>query len=232
MGMLARRKYLLLLLALITMVIWSSFAHRLLIGPAVTEVLMTAVLIVVFLVVFTRRRERNLALAVVVMAIAVKWSRYIFPPQEGSTLQPTIFHGLVAVFLAFAVYVILRNIFAEKNVTADEVLGTVCGYFIAAALCSHVYAVVELAAPGSFAFAPALAKQAASWDGRVAIFNYFSFVTLTTVGYGDVTPVHGPATALAALEVVFGQFYIAIVVAQLVSVQLALAMTPKDDGKS
>ena len=228
MRILARHKYLLLLVAQVAMLIWSSFAHRLLIGPAVTEVLMTAVLIVVFLVVFTRRRERNLALAVVVAAIAVKWSRYVFPPQEGSNLQPAVFHVLVAVFLAFAVYVILSNIFAERNVTGDEVIGTVCGYFIAAALWSHVYAVVELAAPGSFAFTPALAKQAASWDGRVAIFNYFSLVTLTTMGYGDVTPLRGPATALATVEVVFGQFYIAIVVAQLVGLRLAQAMTPKD----
>ena len=232
MEILARHKYLLLLLALVAMLIWSSFAHRLPIRPVVTEVLAMVVLVTVFLVVFTRRRERAVALAIVVMAMALRWSRYIFPPQEGSTLQPTIFHGLVAVFLAFAVYVILRNIFAEKNVTADEVLGTVCGYFIAAALCSHVYAVVELAAPGSFAFAPALAKQAASWDGRVAIFNYFSLVTLTTMGYGDVTPLRGPATALATVEVVFGQFYIAIVVAQLVGIQLAQAMTPNNDGKS
>jgi uncharacterized membrane protein len=53
-------------------------------------------------------------------------------------------------------------------------------------------------------------------------------VTITTVGYGDVTPVHPPATALANLEVVFGQFYIAIVVAQLVGLQLAQAIAPKD----
>ena len=232
MGILARHKYLLLLLALVAMLIWSSFAHRLPIRPVVTEVLAMVVLVTVFLVVFTRRRERTVALAIVVMAMALRWSRYIFPPQEGSILQPAVFHVLVAVFLALAVFVILHNIFAEKSVTRDQVLGTVCGYFIAGALWSHVYALVELAAPGSFALTPELAKQAMSWDGRVAIFNYFSLVTLTTMGYGDVTPLHGPATALAVIEVVFGQFYIAIVVAQLVGIQLAQSMRPKSDRES
>jgi hypothetical protein len=203
-----------------------------LIRPIVTEALMTAVLIAVFLVVFTNRRERAVAFAIIAMAVAVKWSRYVYQAPEGSILQPAVFHVLAAMFLTFAVYVILRNILAEKSVSRDDVLGTVCGYFIAGALWSHVYAVVELAAPGSFAFTPELAKQAATWDGRVAIFHYFSLVTLTTMGYGDVTPLHGPATALAVIEVVFGQFYIAIVVAQLVGIQLVQAMTPKNDGKT
>ena len=230
--MFARNKYLLLLLVLVAMLIWTSFAHRLPIRPVVTEVFAMVVLVTVFLVVFTRRRERTVALAIVVMAMALRWSRYIFPPQEGNILQPAVFHVLVVVFLALAVFVILHNILAEKSVTRDEVLGTVCGYFIAGALWSHIYAVVELAAPGSFAFTPELAKQAASWDGGVAIFNYFSLVTLTTMGYGDVTPLHGPATALAVVEVVFGQFYIAIVVAQLVGIQLAQSMRPKSDRES
>ena len=59
------------------------------------------------------------------------------------------------------------------------------------------------------------------------MFNYFSLVTLTTMGYGDVTPVRPPATALATLEAVFGQFYIAVVVAQLVGLRLAQAFGPK-----
>ena len=53
------------------------------------------------------------------------------------------------------------------------------------------------------------------------MFNYFSIVTLTTMGYGDITPARAPATVLAMLEAVFGQFYIAVVVAQLVGARMA-----------
>src|SRR5262245_52175791 len=54
---------------------------------------------------------------------------------------------------------------------------------------------------------PAL-QELATWHGRHALFNYFSVVTLTTMGFGDITPVRPPATALAMVEAVFGQFYI------------------------
>ena len=125
MGMLARHKYLLLLIVVAAMLIWSSFAHRLLIRPIVTEALMTAVLIAVFLVVFTNRRERAVAFAIVAMAVAVKWSRYVYLPPEGSIVQPAAFHVLAAMFLTFAVYVILRNILAEKSVSRDDVFSFV-----------------------------------------------------------------------------------------------------------
>ena len=63
------------------------------------------------------------------------------------------------------------------------------------------------------------------------MFNYFSLVTLTTMGYGDVTPVRAPATIFATLEAVFGQFYIAVLVAQLVGLRLAQALQPDDAQK-
>ena len=63
------------------------------------------------------------------------------------------------------------------------------------------------------------------------MFNYFSLVTLTTMGYGDVTPARAPATMLATLEAVFGQFYIAVLVAQLVGLRLAQALQPGDAQK-
>jgi hypothetical protein len=60
----------------------------------------------------------------------------------------------------------------------------------------------------------------------MALFSYFSVVTLTTMGYGDITPLRPPADVLAMLEAIFGQFYIAVVVAQMVGLRLAQAVTP------
>ena len=60
------------------------------------------------------------------------------------------------------------------------------------------------------------------------MFDYFSLVTLTTMGYGDITPARAPATVFATLEAIFGQFYIAILVAQLVGLRLVQA-SPRDD---
>jgi len=231
MGGLRRNKHTLLLVVLIAMTVWSSFSHRLVLSPVVSDALMTVIVLAVLLVIFTGRFERIAAFAVATVAVLVNWSRYVIAPQEGHLLQPVLFHMLMVAFLAFTVYVILRDIFAARAITRDDVVGTVCGYLLAAAMWANLYVLVEILAPGSFSLTPELAKGVTSWDGRIAMFNYFSLVTLTTVGYGDITPLHAPATALAALEAVFGQFYIAIVVAQLVGLRIAHALAPKGAGK-
>jgi hypothetical protein len=81
--------------------------------------------------------------------------------------------------------------------------------------------------PGSFVISPAL-SDVVSEQGRTALFNYFSVVTLTTMGYGHVTPARAPATVLVMLEATFGQFYIAVVVAQRVGLRLAQAIAPSE----
>jgi Ion channel len=86
---------------------------------------------------------------------------------------------------------------------------------------ANLYAFTEALLPGSFAATSSLEHDLASWHGRLALFDYFSLVTLTTMRDGDVTPVSPPATAFATLQAVFGQFYIAVVMAQLVGARLA-----------
>ena len=75
---------------------------------------------------------------------------------------------------------------------------------------------------------PRFGARLDSWHGRIAVLNYFSFGSLTGVGSGEVVPILPPATVLTTLEAVFGQFYIAIVVAQLVGARLSQA--PKRNG--
>jgi len=103
--------------------------------------------------------------------------------------------------------VILGDIFKKSAVGADDVLGAMGGYLMAGAAWSSLYALVDTLVPGSFVLSPAFVAQSSDWDGRTAMLNYFSIVTLTTMGYGDITPVRAPATAFAMFEAVFGQFY-------------------------
>ena len=227
-SVLHQRKYLILILTLVCVVIAQSFAHRPVFGAVVSNVLVTLLVLAVFLLVFTRWRERAVAFGVAATAIAVNWSRHLLIPDEHQILQAAVHHVLLVLFLGFAAAVILRNLFEGTAVTGDEVLGAVCGYVLAAGMWANAYALTEILAPGSFSVSPELAKELSSWEGRHALFNYFSLVTLTTMGYGDVTPVRPPATALAMLEAVFGQFYIAVVVAQLVGLRLAKAFGPKE----
>jgi len=77
--------------------------------------------------------------------------------------------------------------------------------------------------PGSFRVGQGFGAQLDSWHGRIAVMNYASLGSLTGVGSGEVVPVRPPATVLTTLEAVFGQFYIAVVVAQLVGARLSHA---------
>ena len=132
-----------------------------------------------------------------------------------------IYHSALLLLLGFAVIVILRNIFAQRAVRSDDVLGAVCGYLLAAAAWSNLFMLIEIFVPGSYSVGQGFGAQLDSWDGRIAVMNYVSLGSLTGVGSGAVVPVRPPATVLTTLEAVFGQFYIAVVVAQLVGARLS-----------
>jgi len=72
---------------------------------------------------------------------------------------------------------------------------------------------------------PDIAWRLGEWHRRRALFEYLSFTTLTSLGYGDITPIGPPAFRLTWHEVMVGQFYMAVVVAQLVGLKLGQALT-------
>ena len=113
-------------------------------------------------------------------------------------------------------------------VGGDDVLGAICGYLLAGIAWGSLYLLVELLVPGSFSVQQAIAGQLGGWYARQAVFDYYSLMTLTTIGYGDITPIRPPATSLTWIEAMFGQFYIAVIVAQLVGLRLAEALQPTD----
>lgn len=108
-----------------------------------------------------------------------------------------------------AARLVLGRVFAHRVVTTRTIAGAVCVYLIAAAAFAQVYTAIDLADPQAFA------PGAEPLGG--ANLQYFSLVTIATLGYGDITPVATWARALATLETVVGQFYLVVIVARLVS---------------
>ena len=129
-------------------------------------------------------------------------------------------------FLGFAVAVILKHIFHRRP------SGPIPWSARSAATCwqplawANAYALIYLLRPGSFRVADVIAGRLGDWHFRRFFFGYFSVTTLTSLGYGDITPIGPLALSLSWLEVVFGQFYIAVVVAQLVGLRLAQSIKP------
>jgi hypothetical protein len=122
----------------------------------------------------------------------------------GPSLAPAL---LGAVGLAMAALV-LAGVLAEGRVDSERICAALCVYLLAGIAFGGLFAALEAVAPGSLAGAGPI-----DLDGAV----YFSFVTLATLGYGDIAPAASATRALAVLEAVFGQLYLAVLIARLVS---------------
>ncbi len=124
-------------------------------------------------------------------------------------------------FMAFMVIVILSFIFREQEVTSNVIYGAIVVYLLIAIMWAFVFSVLESIQPGSFAIA----------EGQIGVsrllFIYYSFVTITTLGYGDITPVTAPANSFSFLEAVTGQIYLVVLVARLVGIHIAQSMDRK-----
>jgi hypothetical protein len=112
----------------------------------------------------------------------------------------------------------------------DLIYATICVYLLIGVAWAYVYSVLENIFPGSFNFPLNLLQANPSLnEGRkhLTLLFYYSFVTLTTLGYGDITPVTPPAQSLSTLEAIMGQFYIAILVARLVGIYASKNKPPQ-----
>jgi hypothetical protein len=100
----------------------------------------------------------------------------------------------------------------------DNVLGAICGYLVAGQAWASLNALAYLLAPGTYLIDPTVASVLADWHGRTALFAYYSYTQMITIGYADVTPLKAPATTLSLLAALFGVFYTAVIVSTLVGV--------------
>ena len=119
-------------------------------------------------------------------------------------------------FLLLAVRCTFVKVAFGKAVNVNRLVGAVSLYLLLAILWAEAYSLTETLSPGSISGLP---NEGAG--GYLSDIIYFSFVTMTTLGYGDIVPVSPIARALAYIQAAFGQFYIAILVAGLVSVYIS-----------
>ena len=151
------------------------------------------------------------------VTIILRWSIHLL---NLSSLE-IVNHILSILFMGFIVGIILSYLFGEEEITSDVIMGAICGYFLIGLLWNNVYALLEVLEPNSFQF-----SQSHDTGGGVD-FIYYSFVTLTTLGFGDITPISNPAQSLSLLEAVMGQLYLAILVARLVGIHIAQSFAKK-----
>lgn len=119
---------------------------------------------------------------------------------------------LFALYFGLLVFSFASQIVRSRRITLHIIHATLCLYLVIGLFWGTLYTLLNELSPGSYA--GALLENNA--DIHLTTFNYFSLVTLTTLGYGDITPQTPGAGALCQLEAITGQFYTAVVIAWLV----------------
>jgi voltage-gated potassium channel len=125
------------------------------------------------------------------------------------------------VFLAFVTWTQLRSLIKQKEVTAETISMTVSVYLLLAVTWGMLFIAIHQVQPQAFSFGSSPTGDAAPPSEVFPVLLYFSLTTLATVGYGDVLPVSLQARYAAVAEGITGQFYLAILVARLVAIQVS-----------
>jgi hypothetical protein len=174
----------------------------------------TALLLAGVAALSVRPAARAALFAVVIAATAVRWGL--------SSAQATAAAGLVSV--AVMALLVLAQTFRAGPVNAYRIQGAVAAYLLLGLAWALAYELVDLLATGAFYALNPMERERHH-------FIYFSFVTLTTVGYGDLTPIHPVARSLAVAEALVGQLYPAILLARLVSLATGRGSPDPDAGR-
>ncbi|MBF0523539.1 MAG: two pore domain potassium channel family protein [Deltaproteobacteria bacterium] len=121
-------------------------------------------------------------------------------------------------FIALLIVVILTHVFREGHIDAHRIAGAVAVYLLIGVLWGKLYSIVAMLSPKAFNFTQSYPSGGIDFiEGKLI---YFSFMTLTSVGYGDIFPVHAAAKTAAMLEAVIGQLFPSILLARLVSMEI------------
>jgi Ion channel len=182
------------------------------VGPlrrVVRDVIISLLLISGAGAVYERRPTFLVISVVATAALLVRWVSWLTPSdvlEQWRAVSLLTSLGLLSL-------VVLAQVFRKGPVTLHRIQGAIAVYLLLGLTWGFAYELLALRQPGAFAGPGVEVAASETWQ-------YYSFVTLTTVGYGDVTPIHAGARSLAMLEALTGQLYPAILLARLVSLEV------------
>jgi hypothetical protein len=196
--------------ALILNILISPFVDPLRSRDLIETMLMTLVLLVAVLSIAGRWRAL-VGIVLVAPAVIGEWLNYWWPDEM---LIYVVTRSAGLLFIAFVVVELLRFIVYAPRVDAEVLCAAVAGFLLSGLAWSLAYSLLDRLDPNSFVFTLS-SKSGFSMSGFTSL--YFSFITLSTVGYGDIVPASEVARMLAMVEAMFGMFYMAMLIARLVS---------------
>jgi hypothetical protein len=207
-----------LLIALALFFMWAPFVEEIKGGDLIVSALFSLVLLAGVVAVADRKRVLVIAIVLAIPAIAGRWLNHFRP----HLIPPAVFLVAGLILIAFVVGNLLRFVLRAPSVNTEVLCASISAYLMLGLMWTIAYWLVDQLTPGG-AFSYNTNAGTHSMNGFTGF--YFSFITLSTVGYGDITPVSRMARWLAAMEAMTGLLYVAVLIARLVS----LYSIPKSD---
>ena len=205
-------RFLLLLLAALVFLVVTPLLGSGYLGVMTGKGLLTVMLLIA--VAELRRSAFGVGLTLALAAIAADWlDTFVFP---SAMLTSAI--TIRVLFFLYVVCVTLHAVLRQRTVTLDTIAGASCVYLFIGFMWAMLFALLDQLEPGSIRFPESWTQGSAA--GGTARYVYFSFVTLTTLGYGDIVPNTVDASGLVVAEAVIGQLYLTVLVARLVGLHL------------
>jgi hypothetical protein len=186
-----------------------------------TDILFAAIL---FSGLWAFSQKRGVFIAALLVAIPALVLGWVSDLAEFPFLR-TLGRVFLAIFFGITLVSLLSHIRRAKEVTADLIMGAASAYFLIGLFWAFIFFFIETFSPGSFR----LEGSAADMESQLL---YYSFVTLTTVGYGDINPASLIARSYSVLEAVTGQLYLTVLVAGLVGLYISQSTEKKGLGRN
>lgn len=212
-----------LLASLILFIVLLPFVEDVPEGAYLEPSLLTLVLVAGLLAVGGKRRVLEVGLFLMVPSVIFRWIHHVSP----DLVSPAYFLGFGLVFVVFVVGNIMRFILRAPRVDTEVICAGISIYLLIGLVWSLAYKLLGSVSPDAFVFAnvPGPPQSMTSFNSF-----YFSFSTLSSVGYGDITPASKVARMLAVMEAVTGILYVAVLISRLVSLYSPLVADPDKES--
>ena len=216
------RRHLFLLISLLFIFVISPFVVPYYYGPTALNIIAAIVLLSATYAVSRRRSFFIFGLLFSIFTIGMTFWLAAAPTHWLIVIS----HGSLVILIIFFAAAILAYVLGSGKVTWDKIYGAVCAYLLLGYAWTFAYSLIEEMQPGSFTSLTSAMPH--DLVGRVMQLRYFSFVTLATVGYGDIVPRLPAARTLALLEAILGQFYLVALVGRLIGLHIVHGGERKD----
>ena len=220
-GFIADWRFSLLLVALVCNILFAPLIADLNLGPTAGSIsIQIAFTFLLMILVFVVGHNKNLILLYLTIAFSAlifSWIHITDPSYIISILS----HLFSFTALTLAITLVIKESMMSECVTMDTIAGSLCAYLLLGFAFASIYALIDIVAPSSFI---------SSIQGKEGLINlassdldriYFSFITLLTVGYGDIVPASPSAKLTTIIEGFIGQVYLVVMIARLVGMHVS-----------